>query len=240
MNWLRTLARERLLMHPTPFTPLIESAQKVQHFGLPEPIRTVRPHSLLSLLNLLFLQELSHRVEAADLQGDFVECGVYKGGSAGLLAYEATRSRFPRKTWLYDAFAGMPIANPNKDDRHSKEIEGGFVGSEWQTRRIMNRLRIPASSFSIGVGWFDQTLPSSPVEKIALLHVDCDFYDSVKLVLHTYYDRLQPGGYVVLNDYNSFAGCQAATDEFLSSMQLRLPVVTIDCDAVYFQKPLAA
>ena len=240
MESLRTMARERLLMRPTPFTPLIESALKVQHFGLPEPIRTVRPYSLLSLLNLLFLKELTHRVEAAGLEGDFVECGVYKGGSAGLLAYEATRSRFPRRIWLYDAFAGMPVANPTKDDRHSQEIQGGFVGSEWQTRRIMNRLGIPESRFTIDVGWFDSTLPSSPVEKIALLHVDCDFYDPVKLVLHTYYDRLQPGGYVILNDYNSFAGCRAATDEFLSRMQLRLPVITIDCDAAYFQKPLSA
>lgn len=219
------------------FSPLVEFAEKIRYFGLPEPIRTVRRHSLLTYLNLFFLQELARRLEVDGTPGDFVECGVYRGGSAGVLAHAAMGSRFHRKLWLYDAFAGMPLANAEKDDDHSREIEGKFVGSEWQTRRILQRLSIPENRFSVSKGWFEQTLPLSPVQSVSLLHVDCDFYDPVKMVLETFYKRLEPGGFVVLNDYGSFQGCRTATDEFLENIGHPGLPIQVDLDAFYFQKP---
>ena len=52
---------------------------------------------------------------------------------------------------------------------------------------------------------------------MSLLHVDCDFYNPVKLTLETFYPHMEPNGFVILNDYGGFAGCRAATDEFLGS-----------------------
>jgi O-methyltransferase len=219
------------------FDRLVGFAERVRYMGLPEPIRTVRRHSLLSYVNLFFLQELARRLETTGIPGDFVECGVYRGGSAGVLAYWAVRSRFDRKIWLYDAFAGMPPACPEKDDDHSRSIEGQFVGSETQTRRILQRLGIPNSRYFIGTGWFDRTLPSSPVKSVSLLHVDCDFYEPVKLVLETFYERVMPGGYVVLNDYGSFEGCRNATNEFLAKIGYAGKPIQVDMDAYYFQTP---
>lgn len=103
--------------------PLLEVAYDLRYFGLPEPFRTVRPHSLLSYINLFFLQELAQRLEREEIPGDFVECGVYRGGSAGVLGYEAKRSKFSRKLWLYDSFAGMP-ETMEKDDDSSRSLTG--------------------------------------------------------------------------------------------------------------------
>jgi O-methyltransferase len=71
--------------------PLLELAYTFRYFGFPEPFRTVRPYSLLSNLNLFFLQELAQRLDREEIAGNFVECGVYRGGSAGILGYEAIR-----------------------------------------------------------------------------------------------------------------------------------------------------
>jgi len=216
--------------------PFWECADYIRYYGLPEPLRTVRPYTMLSTLNLYFLQELTRRADRLGVLGDFVECGVYRGGSAGVLGYEAVRSTYQRRLWLYDSFAGMPVAS-RYDDDYSRSIEGKYIGSETQTRRILQRLRVPKERFSIDVGWFEDTLPKSERFPIALLHVDCDFYNPVKLTLETFYSRVEPLGFIVLNDYGCFQGCRTATDEFLAKPGITAPLMQIDRDAYYFQKP---
>lgn len=232
------LSLRKLLRRVLPL-PMVEIIDDLRYNGLPQPFRTVRPYTLLSNLNLFFLQELARRVDDFGVRGDFVECGVYKGGSAGVLGYEAMMSRFSRRLWLYDAFAGMPEAGEHDDD-YSKSLQGKFVGSEVQTRRIMERLKIPPDRYKVIVGWFENTLPVAEKPPIALLHVDCDFYDSVKLVLKTFYPYVEPGGYVVLNDYGSFQGCRLATNHFIANHNIEVPLMQIDQDAYYFQKPQVA
>jgi O-methyltransferase len=216
--------------------PLKETVENVRYWGLPVPIRTVRRYSMLSYINLFFLQELARRADALELRGDFVECGVYRGGSAGVLGYQAMRSSTTRNLWLYDAFAGMPAAS-KMDDDYSRSIEGEFVGSETQTRRILHRLGVMPGRYQIVRGWFEDTLPQAEPRPVALLHVDCDFYDPVKLALETFYPHIEPGGFVILNDYGGFAGCRAAAEEFLGKTGLQLLLRQIDQDAYYFQKP---
>lgn len=225
-NLLRTLLPQ----------PLLELGYTIRYFGLPKPIKIVRPDTQLSNLNLLFLQELSRRLERDNIAGDFVECGVYRGGSAGVLGYEAVRSKYQRKVWLYDSFKGMPPTT-EKDDDYSRSIEGANVGSVKQVRRIMQRLNVSDQQYTIVIGLLEETLPNAEKPKIALLHIDCDFYNPVKLSLEKFYDAVEPGGYVVLNDYGSFQGCRIATDEFLSHLNPSLLLLEIDRDAYYFQKP---
>ena len=214
--------------------PVVELAEAIRYAGLPEPFRLVRPYSLLSNLNLFFLQELARRVDAEAIEGEFVECGVYRGGSAGVLAHHILRSKQTRRLWLFDAFAGMPEPT-GQDDEYSHAIAGRFVGSEADTRRILKRIGLPEESYRVVVGWFDETLPKAACDRIALLHVDCDFYQPVKLVLETLYPRVTPGGYVILNDYGSFQGCRQAINELLPSLGSPQLIQT-DQDAYYFRK----
>lgn len=207
----------------------------VRYMSLPEPIRTAKHLSMLSYIELFHLQELARRLDCADVAGDFVECGVYKGGSAAVLGYEVQRSRTDRHLWLYDAFAGMPPAGA-QDDGPSHEIVGKFVGSELKVRRAMRRLEVDPNRFTVVTGWYEATMPVARPQSIALLHVDCDFYDPVRLVLETLYPRVVPGGYVVLNDYGAFQGCRTATDEFLANRTDAGPLIQVDVDAYFLQK----
>jgi O-methyltransferase len=199
------------------------------------PLSVVIPHSLVDPMNLAFLQRTAQRLNVLGVPGAFVECGVYRGGSAGVLAHEAMQTP-DRELWLFDAFAGMPAAS-ERDDERSHAIEGQYVGSEAQTRRILERVGMDPARTQIRVGWFDDTLPGAEVEQVALLHVDCDFYDPCRLVLETFYPRLAPGGYVVVNDYGSYAGCRAALDEFLAGLDEEVVPVALDLHVVFFQKP---
>lgn len=202
--------------------------------GLPEPFRTVRPYSLLTYLNLFYLQELARRLDADGLEGDFVECGVYQGGSAGVLGFAALASRFQRFLWLYDSFAGMPPAS-DEDDAFSHSLEGKAVGSEETTRELLRKLGV--TRYEIEAGWFEDTFATARLTPTALLHVDCDLYESVRLTLSTFYPVVVSGGYIILNDYGHYAGCRTATDAFLAANTPRPELVQIGEDAWFFRKP---
>jgi O-methyltransferase len=199
------------------------------------PLSVVLPHSLVNAMNLTFLWHVAERLNVTGVAGAFVECGVYRGGSAGMLAHRAMQAP-DRQLWLFDAFAGMPPASEQDDDR-ARDIEGQYVGSEAQTRRILERVGMDPGRTQLRVGWYDDTFPDADTGPIALLHVDCDFYDPVKLTLETFYPRLVPGGYVVINDYGSYEGCRAATDEFLAGLDEDVVPAALDLHVVFFQKP---
>lgn len=199
------------------------------------PLSVVIPHSLVDPMNLAFLGKVAERLNVTKVPGAFVESGVYRGGSAGVLAHHAMKTP-DRELWLFDAFAGMPAAAEQDDDR-AREIEGQYVGSEAQTRRILERVGMDPRRTHLEVGWFDDTYQSADTGEIALLHVDCDFYDPVKLTLETFYPRLVPGAYVVINDYGSYEGCRVATDEFLAQLDEDVVPAALDLHVVFFQKP---
>ena len=100
----------------------------------------------------------------------------------------------------------------------------------------MERLRIPKSRVHIIKGWFEETFPTVKIEKISLLHIDADWYESVKLCLEWFYDNVQPGGFVVLDDYGTWPGCKRAVDEFIIENGLKIKLVKVDYTGRYFKK----
>lgn len=167
------------------------------------------------------------------MPGDIVE-----GASAGILGLQALEPP-DRRLWLFDAFSGMP-APGEKDDAAAREIIGGYVGSEANTHRILGRLGVPQDRYQLIAGWLADTLPSFSKPPIALLHIDTDFYDPVRLSLDQLYPHVSPGGYVVLNDYGVFEGCRRATDEFFAIHEPGVEVIPIDAIASYVRKPVPA
>ena len=97
---------------------------------------------------------------------------------------------------------------------------------------------IPSERINIITGWFDETLTTAPIERIALLHIDADWYLSVKLVLEQFYDRVSTGGIIMFNDYGAWPGAKRAVDEFLAQRQLNtVRLKWVDPGARYFRKP---
>jgi O-methyltransferase len=180
--------------------------------------RRVGTHTLVSRAKLNTLCTLIRRLDDERVPGAIVECGVFKGGAAALMAHESSGRR---EVVLFDSFEGLPPPGDRDGDIAAGQYHSGWcAGTEDDVRQIFRRLGVLNDRVRLVKGWFDQTFPVTPVPPVALLHVDADWYDSVRLCLDTHFDRIAPGGYLVLDDYGRWEGCTRAADEFLASRGL--------------------
>lgn len=198
--------------------------------------RKVSKHTGVDVPRLKTLWVLSRKVDQLGIQGDIVECGVWNGGTAGVMASASRQSN--RHFWLFDSFQGFP--KPTEKDFPGDSIsEGEWQGNPFSVLNLFRKLSIDLSRVHIVPGWFKDTLPSRAVNSIALLHIDADLYESVKCCLENMYERVVPGGFVVLDDYGFWPGCRRAVDEFLNDRCLEVLLVASDCTGYWFQKPFS-
>jgi O-methyltransferase len=85
-------------------------------------------------------------------------------------------------------------------------------------------------------GWFRDTLPAAPIERLALLRFDGDLYDSTLDALAALYPRLSPGGYTIVDDYGTFEECRGAVHDYLDGAGEKVDIQWVDDVAVYWQK----
>lgn len=215
-----------------------------------EVISLVRENTMMSPLNLLTLFEQVVYCEKKGIDGAYVECGVWKGGAVGIMAkanlmYGTTR----RDLHLFDAFDdicapdaeldGERAVNDMAKHTHLKNKEdmvgqleavkgaydglGGHGTIDACKSLLETRLKYPAELTHYHKGWFQDTIPADhhEIDKIAILRLDGDWYASIKICLDYLYDKVVPGGLVVIDDYGYYNGCTKAVDEFLESRNIR-------------------
>jgi O-methyltransferase len=178
------------------------------------------------------LHRLAGKVVRNRVPGALVDCGVWNGGSTILMALGAP----DRDLWAFDSFAGLP--EPSEvDGRRSFQYAGDCVGSEVRLKEGMARYA-DASRLHVRPGWFEDTLREATrdVRRVALLHCDGDWYDSVRLTLETFYPLVNPGGYVVIDDYGTWPGARRATDEYRRAVGDRSRLRRIDHTGRYWRK----
>jgi len=203
-------------------------------------MRMVAPYTMLDYSRLSKLYELASYVEIRNIQGSVVECGVWNGGSAGVLA-SAIKHNPQRHLWLFDSWEGLP--EPTELDISYQGQVGkrgmDLVFEHKVKELLLDRIKIEPSRVHFVKGWFHHTLTPSreSMGPIALLHLDCDWYESVLLCLEELYDRVVPGGFVAIDDYMYWKGCTRAVDEFLEKGELSVRLRPAGSGAVYFQKP---
>jgi len=220
-------------------TPLI-NLQKGKSFGYDEEhlIRQaagmVSTHTMSTFERLATLWQQVRYLDRYSISGALVECGVWKGGSSGMmaLAHMASCPRANRELHLFDSFEGLPEPRSDKDGAAAVEYahnraSGALrsinecVGTLQENRDLLERqLQYPSDLLSYHVGWFENTVPQSAVgiSKIALLRLDGDWYESTRVCLAHLYPQVVTGGVVVIDDYGHHEGCRKAVDEFLKSL----------------------
>lgn len=225
---------------PSRLQPALRGMRKrwqLRRLRLEEPYATVYPYTQASTARQKNLARLASLVEAESLPGAIVECGVLDGGTAGLMAHFTAGSG--RVLHLFDAWRGLPHATA-EDGPEGKKWERQVVGSPRRVAQLMDRLGIDPARVHYHVGWFHESFPSarSEVGPVALLHIDCDFHDPVKLCLDTWYDAVVPGGFIQFDDYSCFVGCRRAVDDFLATRpELRLEEFGSLGSAFFLRKP---
>lgn len=166
--------------------------------------------SLVSPDRLWVLDRLARN--ATNLKGDFVECGVYKGGTARLLAHILADSRSGGiQLHLFDSFSGMPTT----DAAFDKHLAGDFADTSLAT---VEKNVGPWDFVSFHPGFIPETFADANLSDITLLHVDLDIRKSILDTLAHCYDRVVPGGFMLFDDYGfeSCYGARMAVDEFFS------------------------
>jgi O-methyltransferase len=195
----------------------------------------IRRNTMIGPERIQNLSRLAQLIEDQSIPGDVVECGVYKGGSAAIFARRATHSPLARTVWLFDYFKGMPPATA-VDGPEAASWVGNLTSSPRRVARLLRRTGADLSRVRIVPGLFQDTLASQHIPRIALLNIDADWYESVKLCLETFYNAVVPGGFISIDDYGEWPGCRRAVDEFFQSRALPYPLHPVDHAAHWFQK----
>jgi hypothetical protein len=216
--------------------------------------RQCEPYTMTSVERMYALYEAVRYVVAAGVEGDVVECGVWRGGSSMLAASTLLAAGDDtRGVWLYDTFEGM--TEPSSRD---VEITGRRVDDIWQevradrdnellcespldeVRANMARTGFPGARIRYVAGPVEDTIPGQMPERIAVLRLDTDWYDSTHHELVHLYPRLAEGGVLIVDDYGHWLGAREAVDGYLREQGITLLLNRIDYTGRIAVKPASA
>jgi predicted O-methyltransferase YrrM len=173
----------------------------------------IRGHTLVGPERCFMLWQFAR--SAAMAPGDFAELGVYRGGTALLLARATQHSG--RKLHLFDTFAGLPASDAIRDEGRTQDF------SDTSVEAVQNYLR-GFDNVELHAGLFPDSAAPVANRRFSFVHADADIYSSMKACCEFFYPRLSPGGFLVCDDYamEAWPGATAAIDEFFSSKPERL------------------
>lgn len=196
-------------------------------------------HTMTTVERVITLQRAIEYLHANQIQGDIVECGVWKGGSMMAAALKLMRLGDQSRTlWLYDTFEGM--SEPTEVDetwnghraRPVLEEKGAwFTVPLEHVQSVMAETAYDPNHIRFVKGRVEDTIPDQVPERIALLRLDTDFYESTRHELEHLYPRLASGGVLIIDDYECWRGARKATDEFFAEHETKPFLNRIDDDA---------
>ncbi|MCG7609079.1 macrocin O-methyltransferase [Mycolicibacterium sp. (ex Dasyatis americana)] len=197
--------------------------------------------TMIGMQRLTSLQHCVETVLAEDIPGDLIECGVWRGGACILMrAVLAAYGDETRSVWVADSFEGLPPADPAnyKADKGLKtQSLAGILGvPETEVRANFQRYGLLDDQVRFLPGWFKDTLHDAPIERIAVLRIDGDLYESTIQALEALYPRLSPGGFCIIDDYHDLKPCREAVTDYRTEHQISAEIVDIDGTAVLWRK----
>ncbi|MEA2347957.1 MAG: O-methyltransferase [Thermoleophilaceae bacterium] len=203
-------------------------------------IRSVRRHTLSSAARIATLVDAVEYVVANDIEGDLVECGVWRGGSMMAAALTLKNAgQTGRDLHLFDTFSGMPEPGeadvPSPYDGYSpkakwerKKSSGWAAVGAADVRQSLLTTGYPAERLHLVQGMVEDTLPALAPEKISLLRLDTDWYESTKHELEQLFPRLVVGGVLIVDDYGHYEGARRAVDEYFAESGQQVLLSRID------------
>lgn len=198
-------------------------------------------HTMIGQFRLGNIERCAEQVFADLIPGDFLEAGVCKGGAAIFMrALQIAHGEQDRKTWVVDSFQGVPPSIDPDDVAYGLELEEDklpwLACSEAQVREHFSRYRLLDDHVEFVSGWIADSLPRAPIGPLAILRVDVDLYSSTRLCLELLYDKVVPGGFVIVDDYGFLQCCRDAVDAFRAAHGVEEPIRWIDRSGIYWRK----
>lgn len=227
---------------PVPVIAPIEEFPKDMEAEFRNIYERSRNCTMTSIERMYALYQAVQYVIQAKVQGDFVECGVWKGGSAMLMAGTLlSLNETGRKIYLYDTFTGMP--KPTEKDN---EIKSGQPALDtWQINQrkdhnefcyaslaeVKNNLlstKYPQDNLVFIQGKVEDTIPMTSPKQIAILRLDTDWFASTDYELRHLFPLVSKGGVVIIDDYGYWSGAKEATDKYFADFNIPVLLNRID------------
>ena len=220
---------------PTNLFPTDFSQEEIDIFNL------VSPYTMTSKERVFALIQAVRYISRHKIIGDIVECGVWKGGSMMAIAKTLTIEQdLSRDLYLFDTFAGM--SEPSEEDRDSNGkdaaelLEISSKGDRWLwceaplegVKNVMSATGYDQNKIHFIQGKVEDTLPTNSPEKIALLRLDTDWYESTRHELVHLFPRLSTNGVIILDDYGFWQGMKKAVDEYFEEHNIKILLNRID------------
>ncbi|MBS1580307.1 MAG: class I SAM-dependent methyltransferase [Bacteroidetes bacterium] len=206
-------------------------------------INKVRPYTMTSNERLYGLIEAVKYIVKNNIEGNIVECGVWKGGSIMAIAETLLQlGDTNRQLFLYDTFAGMTA--PTKEDvdqlnrdassqlqndinKKTESVVWAYSGLQ-EVKTNIQKTKYPSANFHFIEGDILQTIPANLPPKIALLRLDTDWYESTKHEMIHLYPLLQQNGVLIIDDYGFWKGSKKAVDEYIDANKISILLNRMD------------
>lgn len=234
----------------------VEHGRKRKQFGLPQGNSKARmSDGSVKEVNLRNVSEFSHtmvgrtRLENVEhcldkiirdnIPGDLCEAGVWRGGvTIFMRGYLAAHGITDRRVWVADSFEGLPVPSLPQDEGYdlSKAKMPILAISLEEVQNTFRVYDLLDEQVCFLKGWFHDTLATAPIDRLALLRLDGDLYESTMDTLEALYHKVESGGFIVADDYWSWETCKLAVDEFRERHDIDDEIVRIDWAGAYWRK----
>jgi O-methyltransferase len=199
-----------------------------------------RAHTMIGLKRLANVRECVEAVIRDQVPGDLVETGVWRGGASIFMRAILKAHRITdRRVWLADSFAGLPppdVQHFPQDAGQNLHTFPELAISLEQVQDHFRRYGLLDDQVCFLKGWFKDTLAKAPIERIAVLRLDGDLYESTIQALDALYDKLTPGGFVIIDDYGCIPVCKQAVEDFRNSRYITDPIKPVDWTGAYWRR----
>lgn len=195
-------------------------------------------HTMIGTARMRNLRQLCEIAILDGIQGDFIETGVWRGGACifmrGIIEAYGDKDR---RVFLADSFKGLPPPNVEKFPSDTGDIHHTYQQlsvSRNDVEENFRRYGLLDDRVIFLEGWFKDTLLTAPIERIAVLRLDGDMYESTFQALNALYNKVSRGGFVIVDDY-FLKPCAQAVNEFRSMNAITSPLLPIDGWAVWWR-----
>jgi O-methyltransferase/8-demethyl-8-(2,3-dimethoxy-alpha-L-rhamnosyl)tetracenomycin-C 4'-O-methyltransferase len=209
--------------------------------GRDVPMNDPGVFSMIGVARMRNVRALCERAILDGVPGDFIECGVWRGGACIMMrAVIAAHDVVDRQVWVADSFVGLPAV---PDDCHPadeswRNMAGRIEVAQQQVEANFASFGLHDDQVRFLPGWFNESLPGAPVEQVAVLRLDGDLYSSTIHALTHLYPKVSVGGYVIIDDYN-FKSCRQAVIDYRAAHGVTAELHQIDWAGVWWQKEAA-
>jgi hypothetical protein len=201
-----------------------------------------KPYTMTSTERLYSVYKSVEYLTKNKIDGDYIECGVWKGGSSMMIVLCLMKNKCTdKKIYLYDTYEGMSEPTESDINHGNYKAEDKYIktmnserGSDWcrseidEVKENLYSTGYPKENIIFIKGKVEDTIPKTIPEKIALLRLDTDWYESTKHEMEHLYPLVSQKGVLIIDDYGHWQGCRKAIDEYISKNKLPILLNRID------------